>query len=223
MQRWWKRSLWQVVFIPQTDEFSSMVKDMPSEGSIPKHGVDTVLKVDCTPSTNQWTHLRMGAEYVRLEMPGRVEVGPTYHASGVQVHGVLEEFSFVPQLRKAYKVFSVIFGDMIVEFLFISKSLPAITAVFKFVPQPILQSMSIDDMHLEVDIIFKHGKTQSTKVRRSALHVVFQVVTLKQGKGVVVRLFTVPIKFHFTLGEFGVVEAAHCVFTGVFTFYRVGF
>ncbi len=50
------------------------------------------------------------------------------------------------------------------------------------------------------------------------MHIVFKVVTLKQGKGVVVRLFTVPIKFYFTLGEFSVLEAAHCVFTGVFTF-----
>ncbi len=101
----------------------------------------------------------MGAEDVRLEMPGRVEVGPTYHAGGIQVHGVLEEFPLIPQLRKANEVFSVVFGDMIVEFLFIPKSLPAITAVFELVPQPILQAMSIDDMHLEIDIIFKHGKT----------------------------------------------------------------
>ncbi len=55
------------------------------------------------------------------------------------------------------------------------------------------------------------------------MHVVLKVVTLKQGKGVVVRLFTVPIKFYFTLREFGVLEAAHRLFTGVFTFDRVGF
>ncbi len=54
------------------------------------------------------------------------------------------------------------------------------------------------------------------------MHVVFKVVTLKQGKGIVVDLFTMPIKFYFTLGEFSVLEAAHRVFTSVFTFYRVG-